>query len=84
MPKGDLGCVELQRLATPPPPTLFSPPAPVLLHKASDLDDDKEVKIFRHVEYRKQDHRDVRRQVVVEATVGAVTKLGMFIGEKVF
>ena len=76
--------MELQRLATPPPPTLFSPPAPVLLQKASDLDEDKEVKIFGNVEYRKHDHRDILRQVVVEATVGAVTKLGMFIGEKVF
>ena len=46
--------------------------------------ENKELKIFRHVEYRKQDHRDVLRKVVVEATVGAVTKLGMFIGEKVF
>ena len=45
---GELGCVELQKLASPPPPTLFSPPAPVVLQKASDLDDDKEVgsKIF--------------------------------------
>ena len=76
--------MELQRLATPPPPTLFSPPAPVLLQKATDLDEDKEVKISRRVEYRKQDHLDVLPQVVVEATVGAVTKLGMFIGEKVF
>ena len=84
MPKGDLSCVELQRLATPPPPTLFSPPAPVLLQKATDLDEDKEVKISRRVEYRKQDHCDILPQVVVEATVGAVTKLGMFIGEKVF
>ena len=84
MPKGDLSCVELQRLATPLPPTLFSPPAPVLLQKATDLDEDKEVKISRRVEYRKQDHLDVLPQVVVEATVGAVTKLGMFIGEKVF
>ena len=40
---GELGCVELLRLASPPPPTLFSPPAPVVLQKASDLDDDKEV-----------------------------------------
>jgi len=60
----ELGCVELLRLVIPPPPTLFSPPAPVVLHKASDLDDD--------------------REVVVEATVSAVTRLGMFIGEKVY
>jgi len=61
---GELGCVELLRLVIPPAPTLFSPPAPVVLQKACDLDDDKEV--------------------VVEATVSAVTRLGMFIGEKVY
>jgi len=61
---GELGCVELLRLIIPPAPTLFSPPAPVVLQKACDLDDEKEV--------------------VVEATVSAVTKLGMFIGEKVY
>ena len=111
---GELGCVELLRLVISPVPTLFSPPAPVVLQKACDLDDDKEVRL--KIEVRGQcisyhttfvitiipfatcsnkavylnkcknlflSSSQTLLQVVVEATVSAVTRLGMFIGEKV-